>query len=274
MGFAPPTRGIPPSAASKGLVMYRRCLLLLLVFLVAPAASAQDKEDERYEEEYGDGYGKEYAGEDSEREQKLETGPLKGQSRFSLGPGWRYAPNTAFFDRYYSRQENRGLTRADGTFGGPLVVSTFGHSLLEWLELGIDLFFTYERMAITDQPDFNTISFGMMVGVRFQKRLLLGPEDSFTPFVGVLSGPTFTASYFAGSRSVENFAQALGLTAGARLRLTPKWGVCLEYRLTLAKGQAERLGIYDAGGSWFSVGLIYMFPKPIKEPRLRRGLPS
>ena len=255
--------------------MYRCFLPLLLVLLAAPAASAaQDKEEDKYEEEYGDGYGREYSGEDYERELRLETGPLKGQSRFSLGPGWRYASNAAFFDRYYSRPENRGLTRADGTFGGPLVVGTFGHSLLEWLELGIDLFFTYERMAITLQPDFNTISFGMMLGVRAQKRFHLGPEDSFTPFVGVLSGPTFTASYFAGSRSVENFNQALGLTAGARLRLTPKWGVCAEYRFTLANGQAERLGLYNAGGSWFSVGLIYMFPKPTKGERLRRGLPS
>ncbi|HEX8706206.1 MAG TPA: hypothetical protein VF815_45650 [Myxococcaceae bacterium] len=253
--------------------MYRRCLLILLVLLVAPAAFAQDPEEEAYEEEYGDGYGSEYAGEEEERQQRLETGPLKGQNRFSLGAGWRYAPNTNFFDRYYSRPENRGLTRADGTFGGPLMVGTFGHSLLEWLELGIDMFFTYERMAITLKPDFNTISFGMMFGVRAQKRFLLGPEDSFTPYAGVLSGPTFAASYFAGSRSVENFAQALGLTAGARLRLTPKWGVTLEYRLTFANGQAERLGVYNAGGSWLSVGLVYMFPKAVKGPRLQRGIP-
>jgi hypothetical protein len=254
--------------------MFRRCLLILLVLLVAPAAFAQDqdKDEDRYEEEYGDGYGSEYAGEEEDREQRLETRALKRQSRFSLGAGWRYAPNTTFFDTYYSRLENRGLARADGTFGGPLAVSTFAYSPLEWLELGIDMFFTYERMALTQKPEFNTLSFGTMLGLRVQKRFNLGPEGSFTPFVGVLSGPTFTASYFAGSRSVENYAQASGLTAGAHLRLSPKWGVCFEYRLTFANGQAEGLGVYDAGGSWLSVGLTYIFPKVIKEPRLKRGL--
>jgi len=252
--------------------MYRRCLFILLVLLVAPAASGADKskEEEKYEEEYGDGYGSEYAGEEEERQAKLETSALEGTNRFTLQAGWRYAPNTKFFDDYYSRPENRGLARADGTFGGPQVLGGFAYSPLEWLSLGFDLFFTYERMAVARQPALNAISFGMMLNVRAHKRFALGPEKQFFPFVGILSGPTFAASYFAGGRSVESYAQAIGLTAGASMRLTAKWGASLEYRLTFANGQAEKLGPYNAGGSWLSVGLIYYFPKAKEEPRLKR----
>lgn len=248
--------------------MFRRRLFLLLVLLVAPAASAQDSNEEGKgsRQDYGD-----YAGEEPTKSKEVKVeGPMERSSRFSLQAGWRYAPNTRFFDKYYARSENRGLTRADGTFGGPLVAGTFAYSPLEWVEVGMDAFFTYERMAVAAKPELNAITFGVMFGVRAQHRLVIRQKE-LIPFVGVLSGPTFAASYFAGGRSVESFGQAAGLTAGATLRLTPMWGVNFDYRLTFANGEAEQLGSYNAGGSWFSVGLTYIFPKKVRERPLKRG---
>ena len=90
--------------------MLRRCLFTLLVLLVAPSAFAQDEnpEAEGPSEDYGD-----YEGEEPTRSQEVKVeGPMERSSRFSLQAGWRYAPNTKFFDDYYSRRENRTLTRA------------------------------------------------------------------------------------------------------------------------------------------------------------------
>jgi hypothetical protein len=240
--------------------MSRHCLLTLLVLLVAPAASAQDeKAKPPYEDEYA-GY----------EVQVEDPGPprLKGASRFSLQTGWRYTPNTKFFDRYYALPENRRLTRAGGAIGGPLVTATFAYSPLDWLEVGLDLFFTYERMQLTNSPGLNAISFGLAGGLRFQKRMELGARE-FVPYFGVLLGPTFAGAFFDGGNSVENFAQTMGATVGGKLRLSPKWGLNIEYRLTLAQGQVDRLGIYNAGGHWLTVGLSYYFPL-IKDHPLSR----
>jgi hypothetical protein len=265
MGLALPPKSTLPSVASKGLVMSRSRLLLLLVLLVAPAASAQDQD--QAEDEYG-GYEESYEEEQKKKERNLTLGPLERTNRFSLQAGWKYTPNTTFFDKYYSRSENRGLTRVNGTIGGPLVAGTFAYSPLEWLEVGFDLFFTYERMTLAERPPLNTLSFGLLLGVRAQKWFKLG-NNELIPFVGALGGPMFAASYFPGGRSVENYANALGLTAGATLRISPQWGVCFEYRLMLGKGQAERYGVYEAGGNWFTVGVTYILPRIKERPLIR-----
>jgi hypothetical protein len=227
-------------AAPKGFVMWHNPLLLLLVLLTTSTASAQYDEYDEYDEE-------------------MSSPMLEGSRRFSLQTGWRYTPNTRFFDDYYSQAKNQNLKRAGGAMGGPLLTATFGYSPLEWLELGIDLFTTYERMQLTNQPGLNALTFGALVGLRFQKRLELG-STVLVPSVGVLTGPMFTAAYFDGGRAVENGPQAFGGTVGATLRLSENWGLAFEYRLLFAKGEAEEVGVYDALGNWFSVGMTYHLP--------------
>ncbi|HVG62453.1 MAG TPA: hypothetical protein VNA24_28070 [Hyalangium sp.] len=223
--------------------MPRGSLLILLATLAASTASAQ------YEEE--------------------EVSPeLEGSSRFSLQTGWRYTPNTRFYNDYYSRAVNRGLPRAGGAIGGPLLTATFAYSITNLIELGIDLFATYERMQLTRQPGLNAITYGALMGLRFQKRLEIGPEG-LIPSVGILTGPLLAASYFDGGRSVENFTQAFGASLGATLRLNDKWGLCFEYRFVFAKGEAENVGPYDAAGNWLSVGMTYQFPSARYRPMSR-----
>jgi hypothetical protein len=226
--------------------MSRGSWLIVLVTLAASSAFAQYDE---YDEE-------------------KPPPELKGTSRLSLQGGWRYAPNTRFFDRYYSLEENRNLARVGGAIGGPLVTATFAYSISNLLELGIDLFGTYERMQLTRQPGLNAVTFGALLGLRLQKRLEIGPEG-LVPSVGILAGPLFAASYFDGGRSIENFNNAAGATLGATLRLTPKWGVCFEYRLIFARGEAEEMGLYNAAGHGLTVGMTYQLPEVQDRPLSR-----
>jgi hypothetical protein len=220
-------------------------LIILLVTLAASSASAQYDDEEAPPPE------------------------LVGSSRFSLQTGWRYTANTRFFDRYYSQEENRRLSRAGGAIGGPLLTATFAYSFTNLIELGIDLFATYERMRLTGQPGLNTVTYGALLGLRFQKRLELGPEG-LIPSVGIVTGPLFAGAYFDGGRALETSNQTVGVSAGATLRLNPTWGLNFEYRLLVAQGEAEDVGKYNAGGHWFAMGMTYQFASEPDRPMSRR----
>jgi hypothetical protein len=55
----------------------------------------------------------------------------------------------------------------------------------------------------------------------------------------------------------------------ATLRLNSKWGVSFEYRLVFARGEAEDLGLYNAAGHGFAVGMTYQFPEVPDRPLSR-----
>jgi hypothetical protein len=222
--------------------MSRSPLLLLLATLSATSAAAAPQEDDGYEP--------------TEEKPRNE---LEGSSRFTLSTGWRYAPNGRFFDAYYQDPDNAGLERSGGGIGGPLLSGGFAYSPINLIEVGIDLFATYERMKLTGQPGLNAVTYGALIGLRFQHKLELGPHG-LVPSAGVLIGPMLAASYFDGDKAVENYTQSIGLTAGATVYLSEVWGLRFEYRLLTGRGEVEDIGTYEAAGSWFSVGLNYQFP--------------
>lgn len=211
-----------------------RGMLLLLVTLTTSVAFAQYDEDE---------------------------GPpkLEGTNRISVVGGWRYAPNTTFYNNYYSAEAHQGLSRSRGSFGGPALTATFGYSATNLIEVVGDAFASYERMKLTGQPGLNAVTYGVMLGLRFQKRFEVGPAG-LIPSVGALVGPHIAAAYFDGGRAVENGGTGFALTAGATLRLTPTWGLCFEFREIFARGEVEDFGYYNAGGSWLAAGVTYTFP--------------
>ena len=184
---------------------------------------------------------------------------LEGTNRISVVGGWRYAPNFTFYDNYYSTAQNLKLQRSRGSIGGPALTFTFGYSVTDLIEAVGDVFATYERMALTGKPGLNAVTYGAMLGMRFQKRYEVGPAG-FIPSVGFLIGPHIAAAFFDGGRSVENGGTGLALTAGATLRLTPTWGLCFELREVFARGEVEDVGYYNAGGTWLAVGFTYTFP--------------
>ncbi|WP_224366045.1 hypothetical protein [Hyalangium versicolor] len=225
-----------------------RRVIPLLVTLMTSMASAQDDTEGAIPDGYSD--------EDYEREAAKR---LEGTSRVSIIGGWRYAPNFTFYDNYYFKRDNRALERSRGAIGGPLLTGTFAYSVTELIEVGIDLFTTYERMELTNKPGLNAVTFGALVGLRFQKRLELG-NRVVIPSVGALFGPIVAASYFDGGQSVERGQQALGFTGGATLKLSKQWGLCFELRYLFASGDVKDVGPFNAGGTWLGVGMTYSFP--------------
>lgn len=212
-------------------------LLTLLVISVASSASAQEG-----------------------------AASLEGVGRISIQGGWRLVSNSTFYDNFYSRPGNEGLERAPGSRGGPLAVGTFAYGISELMEIGIDLFGYIERLQLTGQPRLTTASYGALLGLRFRTWLDLGPEGT-VPFVGILSGPVLASAIFEGGQVRETFSQGTAATVGATLRLTPSWGLSAEYRLVFARGGVgrpdERLGSFNAGGSWFSLGVNYTFAREL-----------
>ena len=235
--------------------MSRSPLLLLLATLAATAAAAAPAEDEGYDEGY-------------EETEPLPQDELEGSSRFSLMTGWRYASNGRFFDQYYSHPDHRGLERGRGAIGGPLLMASFAYSPINLIEVGIDLYATYERMELTGQPGLNAVGVGALLDLRLQHKFELG-RYGLVPSAGVLLGPMFAVSFFDGEDAVENSSQSFGVSVGATLYLSETWGLRLDYRLLTGRGEAEDIGPYDAAGSSFCVGLNYQFPS---KPRpLRRN---
>jgi hypothetical protein len=189
---------------------------------------------------------------------------LEGVGRISIQGGWRYVANTTFYDNYYSLEGNRELERAKQSRGGPLVLGTFAYGISDLVEIGIDLFAHGERIQLTGQPRLTTAAYGAMIGLRFRSWLDIGPEGT-VPFLGLLTGPMVAAAAFEGDPVRETFSQAWAGTVGATFRLTPTWGISTEFRQVFARGAVgrtdQKFGSFNAGGSWFTVGVNYTFPK-------------
>ncbi|SEK70981.1 hypothetical protein SAMN05444354_102140 [Stigmatella aurantiaca] len=202
-----------------------------------------------------------------------EDGPLReGVGRITVQGGWRLVANDTFYDRYASRPENAGLEPSPRSQGSPIGMATFAYAITDLVELGVDLFGTLERLQLTGQPRLTTISYGALLGLRLQGGLNVGPEG-LVPFVGVLTGPLLASAAFQGQAAKETLIQAWGATVGATFRLTPVWGLTAEYRLVRARGAVEapgrRFGTFNAGGSWFGLGITYTFPPGPSEPSRR-----
>jgi hypothetical protein len=186
---------------------------------------------------------------------------LEGEGRISIQGGWRYVSNSTFYNGYYSQRP--ALERSPQAHGGPLIVGSFAYAVTDLVEVGIDLFGTAERIQLTGQPQLTVLNYGALLGLRFMGWLDLGPEGT-VPFLGLLTGPMLASSRFQGEPVRELVSQAWAGNAGATLRLTPRWGLTLEYRLVFARGPVrrpgEQFGSFNAGGSWLSLGVNYTFP--------------
>ena len=197
---------------------------------------------------------------------------LEGVGRLTIQSGWRMTSNDTLYDGYYSAPGREGLVRGPTSSGGPLAVGSFAYAVTDTVELGVDLFATGERLHLTDQPVLNTMTYGALVGVRFQTVLPDFGPYGLVPFAGILTGPTLAYSAFEGQTPQEIMTQAWAGTVGATMRLSPRWGVTAEYRLSFVRGQVgsveQKLGSFNGGGSWFALGITYTWPP---EPGLGAG---
>ncbi|WP_434390317.1 outer membrane beta-barrel protein [Melittangium boletus] len=227
-----------------------RRLALFALLLAAPAASAQEEDDSG-------------------------SVPLEGVGRISVQAGWRLTSNNTFYNSFYALPAYAcAQDCARSSPGGPFFAGSFGYAIMEYLELGIDLFATGERLQLTNAPTLTNYTYGALVGVRFQTLLDVLTPQGVVPFIGIQSGPSLVFSQAEGKDvgQKEIIQQPWVGTVGATFRLTPRWGFTTEYRLAFARGQspyAEKnkgLASYNAGGNWFALGLTYSFPPDPSRP--------
>jgi hypothetical protein len=199
---------------------------------------------------------------------------LDQTTRITLHGGWRLTSNDTFYDSYYKLPGNEGLQRAPASPGGPYVGATFGYSATELVEVGIDLFATGENLLLTGTPPITTVTYGALVGLRFQALLDVLTANGVVPFIGLQSGPVLAFSTVEGVGVRETFTQGWAGTVGVNVRLNHQWGLAADYRLVFARGAnpfSGRPGLtdvssYNAGGSWFSVGVTFLFPPTTLKP--------
>jgi hypothetical protein len=226
-----------------------RRLVLLFVLLAAASASAQDDYDD-------------------------ELAPLNGVGRLTIQGGWRLSPNGTFYDSFYTLPDYQGVTRAPVSPGGPFLAGSFGYAITDVIELGIDLFATGEQLRLTGAPTLTNVTYGALVGLRFQTLLDVLTPEGVVPFVGFALGPTLMYSQAEGVGQRELLTQAWAGTVGATFRFSASWGLTAEYRLAFARGQSafvnrpefSGLSSFNGGGNWFALGVTYLWPPDPSRP--------
>ncbi|WNG36376.1 hypothetical protein F0U61_23890 [Archangium violaceum] len=222
-----------------------RRFVLLSALLVAASASAQE-----YEE---------------------PLAPLNGVGRITVQGGWRLTTNNTFYDSFYSLPAHQGMARAPVSPGGPFLAGSFGYSVSELFELGIDVFATAEQLRLTGAPTLTNITYGALIGLRFQTLWDILTPEGVVPFVGLHTGPTLLYSLAKDVGNREVVTQAWVGSVGATFRLSSRWGITAEYRLAFARGQSvfntrpeyKNLASFNGGGNWFALGVTYMLaPEP------------
>ena len=206
--------------------------------------------------------------------------PLNGVGRISVQGGWRLSSNTTFYDSFYALPGFQGAQRAPESPGGPFLTGSFAYAVTDLIELGVDVFATGEQLRLTGAPTLTNITYGALLGVRFQGLLDVLTPEGVVPFVGIETGPTLALSRAENVGTKEVLTQAWVGSVGATFRLSPRWGITAEYRLAFARGQSafsrrkeyEQLASYNAGGNWFALGVTYMLPANPSRP-IGSGLP-
>jgi hypothetical protein len=232
-----------------------RGFVLLYLLLAAARASAQEEEG---------------------------AAPINGVGRITVQGGWRLSGNDAFYDSFYALP---GYTCSEGCArespGGPFLAGTFGYSVSEFIEVGIDLFATQQQLRLTNAPTLNNITYGALVGLRFQTLFDVLTPQGVLPFIGLQTGPALAYSVAEGVGRKELILQPWVGSVGATLRFSTHWALTAEYRLAFARGQSpyndrpppagadanayKNLAFYNAGGNWFSLGVTYLLaPDPIR----------
>ncbi|MBN8231907.1 hypothetical protein JYK02_30775 [Corallococcus macrosporus] len=206
---------------------------------------------------------------------------LDGVGRITVLAGYRLTSNGTLYDAWYgAKGPGNGLERAPESTGAPVGVATFAYAMSDLVEVGFDLFGTAQNLRLTEPGSdgavsrkVSTVSYGILLGLRFQGVLDVGPQG-LVPYVGLLTGPTVISSTREGSAVQERVAQAWVGSLGATLRLSAKWGITAEYRFTFLRGPVEspdaaKFGgpfSFSHGGSWFALGVTYAFPPDPSRP--------
>jgi hypothetical protein len=185
------------------------------------------------------------------------AGALEGEGRVSVQTGWRVTPNNTF----YESAAAAGFSAAGSSPGGPVLQGSFGYSAAEWVEATIDLFAGGEMLRLVNQAALLSVTYGAAAGARLQWAFdAWGPFREVVPYAGLLLGPTLinvTGGNLPAPR--EHVVTGYIGSAGVSARLADGWGLSLEYRFLVARGQVPGIGSLNGGGSWLGVGVTWYF---------------
>jgi hypothetical protein len=218
----------------------------------------------------------------SAQEESEGVVPLNGVGRITVQGGWRLTSNNTFFDSFYALPGyacSEGCSRESP--GGPFATATFGYSVSDFIEVGIDLFYTQQQLRLTNAPALTNITYGALLGLRFQGLLEILTPQGVVPFIGLQTGPSLAYSLAEGIGHKESIIQPWVGTVGATVRLSAHWGITAEYRLAFARGRSpyndrtppagadanayKNLASFNAGGNWFALGVTYLLaPDPVR----------
>ena len=197
--------------------------------------------------------------------------PLNGQSRITVQGGLRLSNNDSFYDSFYALPDaacTAGCSRASPP--GPFAAATFAYSVSDFIELGIDIFATQQRLALSQAPTLTNTTYGALLGLRLQGLWEVLTPQGVVPFLGIETGPSLAYSVSSERQSKEVIIQPWVGTVGATFRLSSRWAVTAEYRLAFARGLSpfndrtpasdayKNLAAYNAGGNWFGLGVTYL----------------
>jgi hypothetical protein len=176
---------------------------------------------------------------------------LEGAGRVTLLGGWRLTPN----DYFANTAAAAGFPLEKPSAGGPMATGTFAYGATENIEVGIDLFGGGETLKLQGLEPYTSISYGALVGARFQTALF---DGALVPHVGLLLGPLLAlVSTPSVQPQEERLVTAYAGLIGASLRFGDRFGATLEYKYILARGIAPGIGGINAGGHWLGIGVTY-----------------
>lgn len=195
----------------------------------------------------------------------LAAAPALAQEDGRIGvlAGWRWTPNPKLSSKATALGMNLPQSR-----GGPWLSAAFAYAPTPMFELGIELFGSGERLALSAGP-ITSITYGGMLAGRL--RAVWGGAlgaDEWLPWVGLLGGPTLVnVSGLPGNVSTESFnvtyAPALGLSARfgrSYVHLEARYLLNAAALVTLQGAAATPQDVLDGGGLWVGIGWSWSVP--------------
>ena len=177
-----------------------------------------------------------------------------GEGRLTLEPTWRLTPN----DTFEASAAKAGHPFLMSSPGGPGLFATGAYAITSELEVEVSLMVGAEQLHLADLPVLTSYTYGAIAGLRvgisfFDERVR--PTLFAGTGVGLVLG---TGGGMTGLN--EKLTNPWVFGAGLAINLAPSWDLNFDYRLFIgSRGSVTDIGSFNGGGSWFSVGVSYLF---------------
>jgi hypothetical protein len=191
-----------------------------------------------------------------------------GTGRITFAPGWRLTPN----DTFAKSAELAGTPLGHSLPGGPVGIASFAYAATEELEVELSMYGGAEFLKLEGLPTLTSVTYGALAGLRLGYSFW---EDRVRPSLLFATGIALVMTTGGGMEGLtEKLSQIYVPGVGVSFSLGTNWDLTLDYRLLLAvRGSVPGIGSINGGGSWFTIGISYLFPPDFGHPP-RPSVPS